>query len=97
VLSGVKAFKGRLKKMSKLRLIGLAFTGVFSAGLAVSANASSSELYSSEKQTVRVGNELVVRATQQTSMADLISDEAMLLGSAIIGLIGITIMRKTMH
>jgi hypothetical protein len=83
--------------MSKLRLIGLAFTCVFSAGLAVSANASVSELYSAEKQTVRVGNELVVRTTQQTSIADLVSDEAMLLGSAIIGLIGITIMRKTMH
>jgi len=83
--------------MSKLRLVGLAFACVLYAGLAVSANASVGELYSSEKQTARVGNELVVRATHQASIADLVSDEAMLLGSAIIGLIGITIMRKTLH
>ena len=83
--------------MGKSRLIGLAFTGVFSVGLAVSANASSSELHASEQQTARVVNGLVVHTTQQTAMADLVSEEALLLGSAIIGLIGITIMRKTMH
>lgn len=83
--------------MSKLRLIGLAFTCVFSAGLAVSANASSSELHVSKQQTAKVVNGLVVRTTRQTAIADMVSDEAMLLGSAIIGLIGITIMRKTLH
>ena len=83
--------------MSKSRLIGLAFAGIFSASLAVSANASSSELHASKQQTARVVNGLVVHTTQQTAMADLVSEEALLLGSAIIGLIGITIMRKTMH
>ena len=83
--------------MSKLQLIGLAFSCVFSACLAASVNASIGELYSSDKQTVSVGNELVNVATPQASNADLVSDEVMLLGAAIIGLIGITIMRKTMH
>jgi hypothetical protein len=83
--------------MRKLRLLSMASTCLFTASLAISANAAISESFSSDSKSVKFGTERVIRTSQQTSATSLVPDELLLLGSAIVGLIGITIMRKTLH
>jgi len=83
--------------MRKLRLLSMASTCLFAASLAISANAAIGESLSPESQSVKFGNEHVTRTSQQTPATGLVPDEILLLGSAIVGLIGITIMRKTLH
>jgi len=83
--------------MNKLRLLSMASICFFAASLAISANAAVSESLSLDSHTVNLGGEHVTRTSQQVSATDLVSDEVLLLGSAIIGLIGITIMRKTLQ
>lgn len=83
--------------MRKLRLLSMASICLFAASLAISANATISESFSPDSQSVKFGAEHVTRTSQQTSAISLVPDEILLLGSAIIGLIGITIMRKTLH
>ena len=83
--------------MKKLRLLSMASSCLIAASLAISANAAIGESYSPESQGINFGGEHVIRTSQQVSTANLVSDEVLLLGSAIIGLIGITIMRKTLH
>ena len=70
---------------------------LIAASLAVSANTAISESYSFDSHSVNFGGEHVTRTSQQTSATNQVSDEILLLGAAIIGLIGITIMRKTLH
>jgi hypothetical protein len=83
--------------MKKLRLLNMASACLFAASLTISASAANGESYSPESQGINFGGEHVTRTSQQVSETSLISDEILLLGSAIIGLIGITIMRKTLH
>jgi hypothetical protein len=83
--------------MKKLRLLSMALSCLFAATLAVSANAAVGESFSSDSQSINFGGEQPTRPTQQVSATNLVSDEVMLLGAAIIGLLGITIMRKTLH
>lgn len=83
--------------MRKLRLLSMASTCLFAASLAISANAAIGESLSPESQSVKFGTEHVTRTSQQTPATSLVPDEILLLGSAIVGLIGITIMRKTLH
>ncbi|HBE93612.1 MAG TPA: hypothetical protein DDW55_14260 [Gammaproteobacteria bacterium] len=83
--------------MKKLRLLSMASICIFSASLAISANGAIGESYSPDSQGINFGGEHVTRTSQQVSATSLVSDEVLLLGSAIIGLIGITIMRKTLH
>ena len=79
--------------MRRIRLLSMASTCVFAAGLTLSADTAISESYSLDTHS----GEHVTRTSQQVSVSKLVSDEILLLGSAIIGLIGITIMRKTLH
>jgi hypothetical protein len=83
--------------MRKLRLLSMASTCLFAASLSMSANAAISESFSPDSKSVKFGTEHVTRTSQQTSATSLVPDELLLLGSAIVGLIGITIMRKTLH
>lgn len=83
--------------MTKLRLLSLAATCFFAASLGISANAAISESFSPNSHSVKLGSEQVIRASQQGPATNMVPDEILLLGSAIIGLIGITIMRKTLH
>lgn len=83
--------------MKKVRRLSMALACLFAATLAVSAHAAIGESYSSDSQGINFGGEQAIRTSQQVSATNLVSDEVLLLGSAIIGLIGITIMRKTLH
>lgn len=83
--------------MKKLRLLSMASSSLFAASLAMSADAAIGKSYSPDSQGVNFGGEQITRTSQQVSATNLVSDEVLLLGSAIIGLIGITIMRKTLH
>jgi len=83
--------------MKKLRLLSMASISFFAASLAISANAAISETYPLDSQSVNLGGEHVTSTSQQVSATNLVSDEVLLLGSAVIGLVGITIMRKTLH
>ena len=56
-----------------------------------------SESYSLDSHSVNSCGERVARTAQQVSVTKLVPDEVLLLVSAVIGLIGITIMRKTLH
>ena len=79
--------------MRKIRLLSMASTCILAAGLTISANAAISESYSLDTHS----GEHLTRTSQRVAATKLVSDEVLLLGSAVIGLIGITIMRKTMH
>ena len=79
--------------MRKIRLLSMASTCIFAAGLTISADAANSESYSLDTHS----GEHLTRTSQPVSATKLVSDEVLLLGSAVIGLIGITIMRKTLH
>ena len=81
--------------MGKLRMMGMVFTCLLAAGVAISANAAVSNSYSSDEQSVTFGSERATRSSQQATGP--VSEEALLLGAAVIGLIGISIMRKTLH
>ena len=83
--------------MRKLRLLSMASTCLFAASLAISANAAVSESLSPDSQSVKFAAGPVTRTSQQAPASGLVPDEILLLGSAIVGLIGITIMRKTLH
>lgn len=83
--------------MKKSRLLSMALSCLLTASLEVSANAAVGESYSSGSQGIIFGGEQVARASQQVSATNLVSDEVLLLGSAVLGLIGITIMRRTLH
>jgi hypothetical protein len=83
--------------MRKLRLLCMALPCLFAASLAVSANAAIGESYSSDSQGNNFGGEQVTRASQPVSATNPVSDEVLLFGSAILGLIGITRIRKTLH
>ena len=83
--------------MKKLRLLSMALSCLFAASMAVSANAAIGESYSPDSQDINFGGEHVTSTSQQVSATNLVPDEVLLIGSAIIGLIGITIMRKTLH
>ncbi len=81
--------------MGKLRMMSMVFTCLLAGGVAVSANAAISDSYSSDNQSVTFGGERATRSSQQAT--GLVSEEVLLLGAAVIGLIGISIMRKTLH
>ena len=66
-------------------------------GIALPASAEISDSYSSEPQGITFGDELTALSSQQDNVADAVSEELLLLGAAVIGLIGISIMRKTLH
>jgi len=83
--------------MKKIRLLSMASTFLLVASLAISADAVISEPYSPDRQNVTFGGERVSRTSQQVSTTNKVSDEVLLIASVIIGLIGITIMRKTLH
>jgi hypothetical protein len=83
--------------MKILRLLSMASSCLFAASLAMSANAAIGESYSPDSQAINFSDKHVTRTSQQVSATSLVSEEVLLLGSAIIGLIGITIMRKTLH
>jgi uncharacterized iron-regulated protein len=83
--------------MRKLRLLSMASICFFSASLAISANAAISESYSLDSNSVNFDGEHVTRTSQEVSATRLVSEEVLLLGAAVIGLVGITIMRKTLH
>jgi len=81
--------------MGIIRVMSVVFAGVFAASVAVFVNASGTDGYSSDNQSVTFGGERVIRPGQQATGP--VSEEALLLGAAVIGLIGISIMRKTLH
>jgi len=83
--------------MKKSRLLGMASICFFAASLAISANASISEAYTLDSHSVNFGGEHVTHTGQQAAATNPVSDEVLLIGAAIIALIGITIMRKTLH
>ena len=75
--------------MRKLRMMSMVFTCLLAAGLAVPANAKISDNHPSDRQ-------VVTGTSQQAASTGSISDEVLLLGAAVIGLVGISIMRKTL-
>ena len=79
--------------MRKIRLLSMASICILAASLTMSVDAAISESYALDTHS----DEHVTRTSQQVSVTNLVSDEALLLGSVVIGLIGITIMRKTLH
>ncbi len=83
--------------MKKSHMVSMVFTCLLTVGLATSANAAVSDSYSSDKQSVSFGSESASRSSQQSTVTGLVSDEVLLIGAAVIGLIGISIMRKTLH
>lgn len=96
VVHGVQDFQGRLQ-MGKSRMMSMVFTCLLAAVLAVSANAEISDTQSSDKQSVTFGGGRATPSSQQVAVTGPISEEVTLIGAAVIGLIGITIMRKTLH
>lgn len=83
--------------MKKSRLPCMATICIFVVSLTASANATTSESYPVDRQSVKFSGEHITRISQSVSAADLLSDEVLLIGSAIIGLVGITLMRRTLH
>ena len=73
------------------------FTCMVATGLAVPAYAVINDSYASDKQSVVFGGAHTTRSSHQATGTELISDELLLIGAAVIGLIGISIMRKTLH
>ena len=83
--------------MKKLRLMSMALICLFAAGLSIPASAAISESFSIDSQSMNFRGEHLARTRQQAPVTQRVSDELLLLGSAIIGVIGITIMRRTLH
>lgn len=83
--------------MKKLRLLSMALICFFAASLSISVNAAISESFSLDSHSVNFDSEHVINTNTQVPATKRVSDEVLLLGAAIIGLIGITIMRKTLH
>lgn len=81
--------------MGKLRMVSVVFAGLLAAGFAVSANAAISESYAPDQQGAIFAGEHATRSSQPVT--GLVPDEIMLLGAAVLGVIGISIMRKTLH
>jgi len=96
VVRGVQDFQGRLQ-MGKSRMMSMVFTCLLAAVLAVSANAAISDTQSSGKQSVTFAGGSATSSSQQVRVAGPLSEEVLLIGAAVIGLIGISIMRKTLH
>ena len=83
--------------MEKSRMMSMVFTCLLAAVLAVSANAAISDNFSSDEQSVTFGGGRATQSGQQATSTEPISEEVLLVGAAVIGLIGISIMRKTLH
>ena len=83
--------------MEKSRMMSMVFTCLLAAVLAVSANAAISDNLSSDEQSVTFGGGGATQSSQQATSTGPISEEVLLVGAAVIGLIGISIMRKTLH
>jgi len=83
--------------MKKLRLLSMALICLFAASLSISASAAISESLSIDSQSMSFHGEGLARTSQQIPATSRAPDEVLLLGAAIIGLIGITIMRRTLH
>lgn len=83
--------------MEKSRMMSMVFTCLLAAVLAVSANAAISDNLSSDEQSVTFGGGRATQSSQQATSTGPISEEVLLVGAAVIGLIGISIMRKTLH
>jgi hypothetical protein len=88
--------KGRLQ-MGNLRIVSMVFTCLLAAGVAMPATAESSNNHSSDNQSVTFGSGHATQSSQQDSVTGPISEEVLLLGASVIGLVGISIMRKTLH
>lgn len=82
--------------MEKSRMMSMVFTCLLAAVLAVSANAAISDNQSSDEQSVTFGGGRTTPSSQQATVTGLISEEVLLVGAAVIGVIGISIMRKTL-
>ena len=78
-------------------MVRVVFACVLTVGVAVQSNAAINDSYSSDRQGTTFGDELSALSSQQDNTADAVSEELLLIGAAVIGLIGISIMRKTLH
>ena len=83
--------------MGNIHMVRVVFACVLTVGIAVQSNAAISDSYSSDPQGITFGDELTALSSQQGNVADAVSEELLLLGAVVIGLIGISIMRKTLH
>jgi len=83
--------------MGKSRIMSMVFTCLLAAVFAVSVNAAISDGQSADKQSVNFGGGRATLSSQQFTDTGPISEELTLIGAAVIGLLGITIMRKSLH
>lgn len=83
--------------MGNMHMMCVVFACLLAIGIAVPASAAISDSYSSDRQGTTFGDELSALSSQQDNTADAVSEELLLIGAAVIGLIGISIMRKTLH
>jgi hypothetical protein len=83
--------------MGKIRKMCVVFTCMLATGLAVPAYAVINDNYSSNEQSVVFGSAHTTGSSHQATGTEPIPDELLLIGAAVIGLIGISIMRKTLH
>ena len=83
--------------MGKIRKMCVVFACLLATGFAVPANAVINDSYASDKKSMVFGGAHTTGSSHQATGTDLLSDELLLIGAAIIGLVGISIMRKTLH
>ena len=83
--------------MAKIRKMCVVFVCMLATGFAVPVNAVINDSYASDKKSMVFGGAHTTGSSHQATGTDPIPDELLLLGAAAIGLVGISIMRKTLH
>lgn len=81
--------------MEKIRMVSMVFACLLATGFAASSSAAIGESLIPDQQSAVFSGESTTRSSP--SVAGPLPDELMLLGAAVIGVIGISIMRKTLH